>query len=186
MSDPPQSLTLRIPRGLWDDLMDTVIQQERQFLAEVARDLGLPLKDVVRCCLSVTGTTTTIPALWTDPTTEPSTCPWWECHGDGLWRRCPRPRLSATMPCPIHERCTPCPLTRLATDPVIAKLRQVIPIRWNDQLFWVDPTGKHPAFLEDGTLDVEGTFQKIWVNGERVWARRLYSPKATLTSSQSE
>ena len=36
---------LRIPHGLWKDLEDTVIQQDRQFLTEVARNLGLPVKE---------------------------------------------------------------------------------------------------------------------------------------------
>ena len=38
-----QLVTFRIPRGLWRDLEETVIQQDRQFLSEVARQLGLPV-----------------------------------------------------------------------------------------------------------------------------------------------
>lgn len=171
-----QSLTLRIPRALWADLEETVIQQDRQFLAEVARSLGLPVNDVIRRCLGGAGTVTTIPVLWTDPSTDSTACPWWDCHGDGLWRRCPRQRLSETLPCPIHERFTPCPLTRTDADPFIRSLRRVIPVRWKGELFWVDPTGQQPAFREDGTADTEGTFVRIRVNGqtsERVWARKL-------------
>jgi hypothetical protein len=168
-----QLQTLRIPRGLWADLEETVIQQDRQFLSEVARSLGLPVAEVLRRCLG-TGAPTSIPVLWTDPTTDPCACPWWECHGDGLWRRCPRQRLSATLPCPIHERSTPCPMSRPDKDPVIRALRRVVPVLWNDELFWVDPSGVEPAFREDGTTDTEGTFQQIKDDdGQLVWARRL-------------
>jgi hypothetical protein len=166
---PP--LTLRIPRGLWADLEETVIQQDRQFLSEVARSLGLPVQEVLRRCLG-TGATTSIPTLWTDGS-EPTACPWWECHGDGLWRRCPRQRLTAKMPCPIHERSTPCPLARPDTDPVIRALRRVEPVLWNDELFWVDPTGAEPAFREDGTVDTEGHFIRATLKGKPVWLRRL-------------
>ena len=166
-----QSLTLRIPRGLWADLEETVIQQDRQFLSEVARSLGLPVNEVLRRCLG-TGAPTSIPILWTDGT-EPTACPWWECHGDGLWRRCPRQRLTATMPCPIHERCVPCPLARPDTDPMIRALRRVTPVLWNNELFWVDSTGKHPAFREDGTTDTDGTFRRIRLDGKPAWVRVL-------------
>jgi len=171
MTTTPTQQLLRIPRGLWADLEETVIQQDRQFLAEVARSLGLPVQEVLRRCLG-TGAPTSLPTLWASPhlDTETDLCPWWECHGDGLWRRCPRLRLAPSMPCQVHERCTPCPMARLQSDPVIRALPWRVPVIWEEKLYWVDPSGSAPPFREDGTLVSEGTFRRISVEGEAAWA----------------
>jgi hypothetical protein len=162
--------TLRIPRGLWNDLETTIIQQDRQFLSEVARQLGLPVQEVLRRCLGSSGVSQTLPVLWApSASAEPDVCPWWECHGDGLWRRCPRLRLSSTLPCQIHERCTPCPLARLHTDPYIRGLPTRIPVRWDSELYWVDPTGERPPFREDGSTETRGNFKQIEFEDEKVW-----------------
>lgn len=158
MTAPPDNatLSLRIPRGLWHDLEDSMYQQDRQFLTEVARSLGLPPADVIRRCLGVMGQQTALPILWTPPqTNKPTACPYWECHGDGLWRRCPRLRLSSTLPCAAHERVSAgTPRTALNSDPLIQALPWRTPVRWRDELFWVDPTGQAPPFAEDGrTVD---------------------------------
>ena len=153
--------TLRIPRGLWADLETCVLQQDRLFLTDVARTLGLPVPEVLRRCLG-SGVTQAVPVLWSDPkTNEPEQCPWWECHGDGLWRRCPRLRLSGTLPCQIHERCTPCPLARLHSDPELLDMPFFLPVRHGSQLYWVDPTGEQLPFREDGTLEATLRFKRI-------------------------
>lgn len=146
--------TLRIPRGLWADLEETVIQQDRQFLSEVARGLGLPVQEVLRRCLGSTGAPQQVPILWTNGK-DPVSCPWWERHGDGLWRPCPRVRLSATLPCHIHERSVPCPLTRMGSDPTLCDLSAVLPATLpNGELVWYDPTGSITGiFYEDGRYD---------------------------------
>jgi hypothetical protein len=166
--------TLRLPRSLWQDLEETVIQQDRQFLTEVARELGLPVAEVLRRCLG-TGALQPVPVLWTNPLeagTVPEVCPWWECHGEGLWRRCPRLRLASTLPCQIHERCTPCPLARTDRDPVIRALPVVQPVRWQGSLYWINPADPDaPPFHEDGTVDLLGRFRQVTFRGERVWAR---------------
>ena len=149
-------LTLRIPRGLWADLEETVIQQDRQFLSEVARSLGLPVPEVLRKCLG-TGAPQPCPVLWAPAAfmgEEPAahnTCPWWELHG-ALWRPCPRLRLSPCLPCQIHERCVPCPLTRLGSDPDMATLPRLKPARdkATGLLYWYDPADKLPTCTEDG------------------------------------
>ena len=159
--------TLRIPRGLWNDLEETVIQQDRLFLTEVARSLGLPLQEVLRRCLG-TGAPQPCPVLWMPLNTqEPDACPWWECHGS-LWRRCPRVRLSPTLPCAIHERCTPCPLARLDDDPVIRALPWRIPVRVGNRCLWVDPTGQAPTLREDGYPETEGVVRWITHRGARI------------------
>jgi hypothetical protein len=105
--------------------------------------------------------------LWApSASTELDVCPWWECHGDGLWRRCPRLRLSPTLPCTIHERCTPCPLTRLHTDPVIRALPYATPLRLEDELYWVTESGA--AFREDGSA-VAGRFRRITHRDQQLW-----------------
>jgi hypothetical protein len=168
--------TLRIPRGLWADLEETVIQQDRQFLSEIARALGLPVQEVLRRCLGSSGTPQQVPVLWTNPEelasgVEPLSCPWWERHGDGLWRPCPRVRLSASLPCHIHERSMPCPLTRLASDPVIRGLTAVVPATMPDgELLWYDPTNLVTGvFCEDGRYDPDRSI-RVATNreGERV------------------
>ncbi len=151
-----QLVTFRIPRGLWRDLEETVIQQDRQFLSEIARQLGLPVQDVLRRCLG-TGAPQPVPVLWMPVKgPAPCACPWWERHGDGLWRKCPRLRLSSTLPCQFHERCTPCPLARLDSDPHIQALPWLQPIKHNDRLYWYDPTGSLPLYREDGTVETDG------------------------------
>lgn len=166
--------TLRLPRSLWQDLEETVIQQDRQFLTEVARTLGLPPSEVLRRCLG-TGAPQVVPILWANPLeagTVPEVCPWWECHGEGLWRRCPRLRLASTLPCQFHERCTPCPRARLDSDPIIRALPVVQPVRWQGSLYWISPADPDiPPFREDGTVDLDGNFRQIGFRGEKVWTR---------------
>lgn len=163
--------SLRLPRGLLRDLEDTVIQQDRLFLAEVARTLGLPTQEVIRRCLG-TGAPQPTPVLWAPHDSDDhECCPWWEMHGDGLWRRCPRMRLCPTLPCQIHERSTPCPLTRLNSDPHIRNLPRYEPVSWNDEIYWMDPTGEHATFREDGSVDRTGTFRYITHEGERICVR---------------
>lgn len=165
-----QRLTLRIPRGLLADLEETVIQQDRQFLSEVARSLGLSVPEVLRRCLG-TGAPVPVPVLWAPPATansEPVACPWWECHGEGLWRPCPRLRLSPTMPCAVHERSVPCPLTKLASDPELKAMPTFDPVLHEGALYWVDPTGVHPPFREDGTIETAGRIKRTHA-GTYVW-----------------
>lgn len=163
-------LSLRIPRGLWEDLETTVLNQDKQFLREVAISLGLPPPEVIRQCLGTSGVPTSITTLWSPArSAAPEGCPWWECHGDNMWRRCPRLRLSDTLPCHIHERCTPCPLARLDSDPFIRGLPWIKPVQHDGQLFWVEEaTGI--ARREDGFIVADGRFKRIRdQTGEHVW-----------------
>jgi hypothetical protein len=174
----PHRQVLRIPRGLWNDLEETVIQQDRQFLTTVARELGLPVNDVLRRCLGM-GAPQPVPVLWGTPDLDSTTdlCPWWECHGQGLWRRCPRLRVAATMPCQIHERCTPCPLSRLDSDPEMRRMSWVIPLRVGEVLYWVDPENRLPPRNEDGSLCTTRRFKCIQRDGEKHWI--LLPPRQT-------
>jgi hypothetical protein len=170
------SQTFRIPRGLWRDLEESIIHQDRQFLSEVARSLGLPVQDVLRKCLG-TGAPQQVPVLWAPPkSTAPDICPWWEYHGDGLWRRCPRLRLNHTLPCQIHERCTPCPHARLDSDPLIKRLGWRKGVKYEGAVYWIDPDGIEPPLREDGTVETEGTFKEIAFRGEMIW---VWSPRRT-------
>jgi hypothetical protein len=167
------NVVLRMPRGLWQDLEATVREQDRRWLTEVARSLGLPPGEVIRTCLGTGGVPTPVTAMWAHPqTTDEDVCPWWECHGDELWRRCPRQRLSPSLPCIIHERCTPCPRARLTTDLIIVAMPWLSPVKHDGQLFWVDPaTGV--ARGEDGFMWKEGLFRRIRTqDDEQVWVYR--------------
>lgn len=170
-------MTMRLPRGLLQDLEETIIQQDRQFLTEVGKSMGLSRPEIntmLRRVLGL-GAPQTIPVLWAPPEkpstdddsededdeeeTPPDTfCPWWECRGEGLWRRCPRHRIAPHLPCPIHERAVPCPLTRLGTDPYIQALPKLQPIEHDGRIFWIGPYGE-PCYNEDGTLPTDGTIR---------------------------
>lgn len=172
-------LTLRIPRGLWTDLEETVIQQDRQFLSEVARSLGLPVPEVLRKCLG-TGAPQPCPVLWAPAAfmsedADNHTCPWWELHNGYLWRPCPRLRLSTCLPCQIHERCVPCPLTRLGSDPELACLPRLKPARdiSTGLLYWYDPADKLPTCGEDGRDVSDRRLITIQFQGRSVltWAK---------------
>ena len=141
--------TLRIPKGLWDDLEETVIHQDRQFLTEVARSLGLPIADVLRKCMG-TGANHTIPVLWTPDVESTERCPWWDLHGS-LWKPCHRMRLSPNLPCYKHERDHPSPTTKILTDQYIQSLPKRYPVRRNGALYWVSETDSIPL-LEDGSI----------------------------------
>ena len=175
--------TLRLPRGLLEDLCDTIAQQDEIYLRYVARELGLPVREVLQKC-GVQGMQASerrsIPVLWMPPgldiNDESIICPWWECHGDGLWRRCPRIRLSSSLPCMVHERCTPCPRACCPTrsdDVGIKGMRRVTSLRdHNDNLWWIDPAGHYPPFREDGTVDHSIRFRRIRnPQGEYVWVQ---------------
>ena len=164
-----QTRTLRIPKGLWDDLEEVVILQDRQFLTDVARSLGLPVQDVLKKCLGTRPTLTSIPALWmTDE--EPTRCPWWNLYGS-LWRPCPRQRLSASLPCCKHERSTTTATQKIASDPSLASLTMRVPVLHEDALYWVDETGQ--PLHEDGRVVEDVTVRFTEFKGKRVaiWQR---------------
>lgn len=168
------TLSLRIPRGLWHDLEDSVYQQDRQFLTEVARSLGLPPAEVIRRCLGTMGEAKAVPLLWSPPQTHaPAACPFWECHGDGLWRRCPRLRLGDTLPCCQHERVSAgTPGIKHAADPDIAAMQWLQPVRWDSQIYWVDPTGGAPPYDEQGFVVTDCQFKRIRDrDDEPLWVR---------------
>ncbi len=144
--DSMTPITLRLPRGLMDDLEEAVIHQGRQYLTEVARSLGLPAKDVIRICLG-TGTPQVIPVIW-GSTKEEKQCPWWDLCGEGLWRRCPRRRLTATHPCQVHEHASA--TCRLSTDPFIQALPLYHPVRHDGVIYWIDRSHPAVAYTEDG------------------------------------
>jgi hypothetical protein len=183
-------ITLRLPRGILEDLQETVIQQDRQFLTEVGLSMGLSRSEIgamIRMVLG-TGAPQTIPVLWAPPAWDPTAtdaatddteeeadarpykhfCPWWERHGEGLWRRCPRHRIGPQLPCPIHERSLPCPLTRVYTDPVIQELPLLYPFTHDGRLFWTRDTPGAPCYNEDGTVPTDGTICFVTFRGQRV------------------
>ena len=165
--------TLRIPKGLWADLEETVIQQDRQFLTEVARSLGLPVPEVLRRCLG-TGATTPIPVLWIPSASssneeDPDTCPWWSSTPNGaLWRPCHRPRMAPALPCCQHEGAASSARHKLATDPFITGLPKRWPVRFRSVIVWADPEGLETAVYEDGRPELEGRFRFIQHRGKRI------------------
>jgi len=156
--------SLRIPRGLWDDLEESVIKQDRAFLIEVARSLGLPVQDVLRKCLG--GAPTSVPVLWMhDYQGDIDICPWATQRGS-LWFPCQRKRLSPNLPCCVHER----DKGRLMSD--LAGLLRRIPIKHKGRIYWVDPAGEEPPLKEDGSV-AEGSFLITKHKGEKI---AIYKP----------
>jgi len=139
--------TLRIPRGLWEDLEESVINQDRQFLIEVARSLGLPIKDVLRKCLIAK------PVL-IPYDTDVEVCPWSTLsQSKTLWFPCHRKRLAPTLPCCIHEKNRS--NAKLTLE--LADLPRRIPVTRNKILYWIDPAGIEPPLHENGSI-AEGRF----------------------------
>lgn len=148
---PQHMKTFRIPKGLWADLEETVIHQDRSFLTDVARSLGLPVAEVLRKCLG-SGANQSIPVLWladSDPGLDTEClCPWWDLYGS-LWRKCPRQRLSPTLPCYKHERTHSSPVSKILSSTELQQLPTRFPVRRNGALYWVSET-EPTALSEDG------------------------------------
>lgn len=188
-------MTLRLPRSLLQDLEETIIQQDRQFLTEVGLSMGLSRPEVAAMLRRVlgTGAPQTIPVLWAPPEKEERDadeeeardlfCPWWECRGEGVWRRCPRHRIAPHLPCPIHERSVPCPLTRLNSDPYLQHLPYLQPMEMAGRLFWVGENGS-PCYQEDGTIPTDGTIRFVTTaEGDR---KPVWFPMDVLEALNSE
>ena len=154
---------LRMPRGLWADLEDTIIQQDRAFLSEVARALGLPVAEVIKRCL---GTGAPQAVLVGDD--EAGGCPWWE-KTELLWRPCSRRRLTATSPCPVHTHSKPSPTLCLGSDDRLAAVEQATAFLWDGDLYWCSPISG-TTVREDGTL-VPFTFKQIEHQGSPIFVK---------------
>lgn len=166
---------MRLPRGLLEDLETTIIKQDRQWLTEIAHKLQLPPGEVIRRCLGTSGVPTAMCQLWypaiADLSDEPDACPWWECHGDKMWRRCPRARISPTLPCLVHERTQSSVSARIHTDPVITGLSWLQPVIHGGQLYWWDPIEK-VSRNEAGYIEPEIEFVHISVDDTRIWLKK--------------
>jgi hypothetical protein len=150
--------TLRLPRGLWADIEETVIHQDRQFLTEVARSLGLPVADVLRKCLG-TGADQKVTIVGEDP----GACPWWT-ETNGLWRSCTRLRLTPTTACQHHRNPVGC---RLGSD---LDLPDAVPLLFEGEIYYVGET----VWREDGEI-VPLRFKRIGHLGRRLWVADLRS-----------
>jgi len=160
--------TMRIPRGLWKDLEESVIQQDRQFLTEVARSLGLPVGEVLRKVLG-TGGSQLVHVLTSAE--DADRCPWWDRIGDGLWRPCARQRMTSAQPCQIHTRPPPTssPPYRLGVDNHMESLPILSPVLHEGIVYWMSETHNTPVFREDGIIVHDLTFKRITFRGDRIW-----------------
>lgn len=153
--------SLRLPRGLIADLEEVIIFQDRQFLTEVGQHLGLSRPEIATLIRRVlgTGAEQSIPVLW-GPIEIPEKCPWWDCHGENLWRKCSRYRISPSLPCVVHERSVPCPLSRPDSDPFLSNLPYCISVTHKGRVFWVSES-PHICLNEDGTAPQDGLIMFI-------------------------
>jgi hypothetical protein len=154
-------IKIRIPRGLWEDLEVSVMKQDRQFISDVARALGLPVQEAIRKCLGPA--LTPLPTLWIHDSNVEDICPWLTLRG-ALWTPCVRPRLSPTLPCCYHEKDKD---AKLKTDPDIVAAPRRYPVKREGILYWVDPTGEAPPLYEDGTV-APGQFRFSQHKGKKI------------------
>jgi hypothetical protein len=153
---------MRIHRGLWADLETTVIHQDRQFLTEVAKTLGLPVQEVLKKCLG-NGVQTPIIVLEGDNTDH--CCPWSMKIGH-VWTPCSRVRLTESSACYIHRDIKPNPTLKLTKD--LDSIPTVIPVEYNDVIYWWCPTNPDiPVVCEDGTVVPNLSFKYILHKGEK-------------------
>ena len=155
-------MTLRMPKGLWADFEASIIQSDRQFLTEVARDCGLPVQEVIRRCL---GTGERQAVLVGDDDTAP--CPWWDRSRDGLWKPCGRRRLTTTTPCQIHTSCVPGRSTCIRSDPRLHGSPVATPLLWNSEIYWIADA---ITFCEDGSRSPI-QFKTVVFQGSRIYVK---------------
>lgn len=156
--------TLRMPKGLWADLEATVIQQDRAFLTEVARSLGLPVTEVLRKCLG-TGAPHPVAVLIGSPAEDAACCPWWTRSDQGCWKPCSRRRLTPTTACQLHLHAKSGSTTALGSDPRLAALPMLSPVQYNGELYWIS---KDVTYREDGTIEPTIQFKFIDHRGQRI------------------
>jgi hypothetical protein len=152
---------LRMPKGLWADLEETIIQQDRQFLSEVARSLGLPVAEVLKRCLGSGAPQAVLLGSSED------TCPWWSRSAEGLWQPCRRLRLNPTAPCSVHTSTKPSPHCCLGSDDRLSTIQEANPLLWDGTVYWSTPEG---TFREDG-VRVDLTFKRIQHQGSYMWVK---------------
>jgi len=168
--------TLRLPKGLLDDLETTVIQQDRQFLTEVARSLGLPVAEVLRKCLG-TGANQSIHILL-QGSDDPGLCPWWTRYNGLLWRPCSRLRLSPTSACQLHTHTRQDSLHRIQSDTVLTALPTAQAVLHEGLLYWVTDD---LVIREDNTIEPDLRFKFVTKEGQRICVINGLKPNPTIT-----
>jgi hypothetical protein len=143
------------------DLEETVIQQDRQFLSEVARTLGLPVAEVLKRCLG-TGS----PQIMLIGDEETGQCPWWEKTGL-LWHPCGRLRLTATTACHVHVHSKPSQHCCLGSDDQLATIEEAQPFLWKGVVYWAT---SDTTVREDGAV-VPFTFKQIEHEGSSIYVK---------------
>ena len=155
--------TMRIPRGLWADLEETVIQQDRQFLTEVARNLGLPIQEVLRKCLG-SGAPQQVQVIVGEELSD--LCPWWLRSEGGCWRACGRLRASPSAPCSHHTHAQTGPALCLSSDSRLASLPTLTPVSYEGEIYWIGD-GTH-TYREDGSIEPTLEFKFIDHRDQRI------------------
>ena len=167
---------MRIPRGLWADLEQTIIHQDRQFLTDVARSLGLPVAEVLRKCLG-TGAPQKVAVLSGSPTDDPGVCPWWARSEHGLWRPCARRRLSPTLACEAHLHTKTDTHHCLGSDESLTTLTTLQCVRYNKELYWFFADASSPrVYREDGSIATGISFKFTNFRGRRICIPIIMSP----------
>jgi len=159
--------TLRLPRGLWADLEETIIMQDRQFLSEVARSLGLPVADVLKKCLG-TGNPQAVAVLLGASTEDDGCCPWWMRSAGGMWAPCTRLRLTPSTPCQLHQHTKVGPTACLGSDARLTTLPTLQPIRYKNEIYWVSDDPDAYIYREDGSIESSVEFKFIDHRDQRI------------------
>jgi len=146
-----KAVSHRIPALLWESLQDLCFKQDRQFVQDVSRIIGVPVDDIRKRVLGVRGTKTAVLV---------EEGPYWakkQCcgmvHEDVFWKRCGFVS-EANGFCWTHQ--DPAPLRY--DDPSFATLPTLSPYRLEGAVVWVRKDGtvytETGDVLKDWTIDI--------------------------------
>ena len=132
--------TRRMPIGLLDHIQTICARQDQQFIADVARILGLngaAAHDMRRKVLGTLGAPTLV-FTESNPWWVGTQCPIMIQSPCGMWTRC-----SGTCDARGNGKCFKHRNSkkRVYTDPVFAEMESRTPFRHEDELYWVGDDG---------------------------------------------
>ena len=144
--DAPRIENQRIPLGLWDSLQEVCAQNDRRFIKDVARIIGVDASDIRKRVFGVRGIQTTV-AVEDGPWWSAAQCPVMSKQVGSMWQRC----TANCSPCGFcwdHRSFRPSDMLKLHTDSYFQTLDKRHPYMYNDEVVWVSE--------KDGSVMIRG------------------------------
>ena len=155
--DAPRIENQRIPLGLWDSLQEVCAQNDRRFIKDVARIIGVDASDIRKRVFGVRGIQTTV-AVEDGPWWSAAQCPVMTKQVGCMWQRCTA-NCSPSGFCWDHRTFRPSDFLKLHTDSFFQSLDKRHPYMYNDEVVWVsEKDGSvmlHGEFLEGLVIDTK-------------------------------